>query len=189
MIFLNIRDKFSDNKSILSFEVFPPKKTSPIEKIYSTLDELKVLNPAYISVTYGAGGTVADNTCAIASKIKNELNIEPLAHITCVNSSKEQVQAVLKNFKENNIENVLALRGDIVPDLSPVKLQIGSIRDIAVALPIDDFLELKFPHDIVLNFPMREKGEEPSNYDEIVKWTKEQMRDYHPSLANAIAII
>ena len=116
---MNIRDKFSDNKSILSFEVFPPKKTSPIEKIYSTLDELKVLNPAYISVTYGAGGTVADNTCAIASKIKNELNIEPLAHITCVNSSKEQVQAVLKNFKENNIENVLALRGDIVPDLEP----------------------------------------------------------------------
>ena len=116
---MNIRDKFSDNKSILSFEVFPPKKTSPIEKIYSTLDELKVLNPAYISVTYGAGGTVADNTCAIASKIKNELNIEPLAPITCVNSSKEQVQAVLKNFKENNIENVLALRGDIVPDLEP----------------------------------------------------------------------
>lgn len=116
---MNIRDKFSDDKSILSFEVFPPKKTSPIEKIYSTLDELKALNPAYISVTYGAGGTVADNTCAIASKIKNELNIEPLAHITCVNSSKEQVEAVLKQFKENNIENVLALRGDIVPDLEP----------------------------------------------------------------------
>lgn len=116
---MNIRDKFSDNKSILSFEVFPPKKTSPIEKIYSTLDELKALNPAYISVTYGAGGTVADNTCAIASKIKNELNIEPLAHITCVNSSKKQVEAVLKQFKESNIENVLALRGDIVPDLEP----------------------------------------------------------------------
>ena len=116
---MNIRDKFSDNKSILSFEVFPPKKTSPIEKIYSTLDELKALNPAYISVTYGAGGTVADNTCAIASKIKNELNIEPLAHITCVNSSKKQVETVLKQFRENNIENVLALRGDIVPDLEP----------------------------------------------------------------------
>ncbi len=116
---MNIRDKFSDNKSILSFEVFPPKKTSPIEKIYSTLDELKALNPAYISVTYGAGGTVADNTCAIASKIKNELNIEPLAHITCVNSSKKQVETVLKQFRENNIENVLALRGDIVPELEP----------------------------------------------------------------------
>ena len=127
---MNIRDKFSDNKSILSFEVFPPKKTSPIEKIYSTLDELKVLNPAYISVTYGAGGTVADNTCAIASKIKNELNIEPLAHITCVNSSKEQVQAVLKNFKENNIENVLALRGDIVPDLEP-QTDFKHARDLA----------------------------------------------------------
>lgn len=116
---MKILDKFSDDKTILSFEVFPPKKTSPIESIYSKLDELKELDPAYISVTYGAGGTVANNTCAIASKIKNELKIEPLAHITCVNSNKEQVSAVLKQFKENNIENVLALRGDIVPDLPP----------------------------------------------------------------------
>lgn len=79
--------------------------------------------------------------------------------------------------------------GEIVPDLSPVTLQIGSIRDIAVALPIDDFLELKFPRDIMLKFPMREKGEEPSNYDVIVKWTKEQMKRYHPILTNGIAVI
>lgn len=79
--------------------------------------------------------------------------------------------------------------GDIVPDLSPVTLQIGNIRDIAVAIPIDDFLELKFPRDIRLKFPMREKGEEPSNYDGIVEWTKGQMKRYHPILANAIAII
>lgn len=118
---MKILDKFCDDKTLLSMEVFPPKKTTPIESIYGTLDELKELNPAYISVTYGAGGTVANNTCAIASKIKNELNIEPLAHITCVNSNKEQVNQVLKHFKEHNIENVLALRGDIVPDLPPQK--------------------------------------------------------------------
>lgn len=116
---MKISDKFTDDKTLLSFEVFPPKKTSPIESIYSKLDELADLNPAYISVTYGAGGTMADNTCAIASKIKNELKIEPLAHITCVNSNKQQVRNVLKEFKEKNIENILALRGDIVPDLPP----------------------------------------------------------------------
>lgn len=77
----------------------------------------------------------------------------------------------------------------IVPDLSPVTLQIGSIRDIAVALTIDDFLELKFPSDIRLKFPMREEGEEPSNYDGIVQWTKEQMKDYHTILVSPIAII
>lgn len=116
---MKIIDKFSENKTILSFEVFPPKKTSPIETLYNALDELVSLNPAYISVTYGAGGTAADNTCEIASKIKNEHNTEVLAHLTCVNSSKEQVHQVLKQFEENNIENVLALRGDIVPDLPP----------------------------------------------------------------------
>lgn len=116
---MNIAEKFSKDKSILSFEIFPPKKTSPIETIYNALDELTALNPAYISVTYGAGGTAADNTCAIAGKIKNDYKIEALAHLTCVNSSKEQVYQVLQQFKENNIENILALRGDIVPDLPP----------------------------------------------------------------------
>ena len=77
----------------------------------------------------------------------------------------------------------------IVPDLSPVTLQIGSIRDIAVALPIDDFLKLKFLSDIKLKFPMRDEGEEPSNYDRIVKCTKEQMKNYHTILASAIVLI
>ncbi len=117
--YMKITEKFKDDKTILSFEVFPPKKTSPIESIYGVLEEFKELNPAYISVTYGAGGTAADNTCEIASKIKNEYNIDTLAHITCVNSNREQVEAVLEKFKENNIENVLALRGDIIPNLPP----------------------------------------------------------------------
>ena len=116
---MNIVNKFSENKTLLSFEVFPPKKTSPIETLYNALDELVALNPAYISVTYGAGGTAADNTCEIASKIINEYKIDAMAHLTCVNSSKEQVSEVLKQFKKNNIENILALRGDIVPDVPP----------------------------------------------------------------------
>lgn len=116
---MKITEKFKSEKTLFSLEIFPPKKTSPIEMLYNALDEFKELNPDYISVTYGAGGTGADNTCEIASKIKNQLGIETLAHITCVNSNKEQVKSVLDKFKENNIENVLALRGDIVPDLPP----------------------------------------------------------------------
>ena len=116
---MNILDMYKEDKTLLSFEVFPPKKTSPIESVYSVLEELTSLKPAYVSVTYGAGGTVSDNTCAIASKIKNDYGVEAIAHITCVNSTRAQVSYVLEQFKEHNIENVLALRGDIVPDLPP----------------------------------------------------------------------
>lgn len=116
---MKILDMYNENKTILSFEVFPPKKTSPIESVYGVLEELCSLNPAYVSVTYGAGGTASDNTCAIASRIKHDYNIEALAHITCVNSTSSEVENVLEEFKKNDIENVLALRGDVVPDMPP----------------------------------------------------------------------
>ena len=116
---MKISDMYKEDKTLLSFEVFPPKKTSPIESVYGALKELCSLKPAYISVTYGAGGTAADNTCAIAGRIKNDYKIETIAHITCVNSTKAEVERSLDSFKENNIDNVLALRGDRVPDVEP----------------------------------------------------------------------
>lgn len=119
VICMKILDMYKDDKTLLSFEVFPPKKTSPIESVYGVLEELCSLNPAYVSVTYGAGGTASDNTCAIASRIKNEYKMESIAHITCVNSTKPEVENVLRQFKEHNIDNVLALRGDVVPDVEP----------------------------------------------------------------------
>lgn len=117
---MKISSLFKEDKTVFSFEVFPPKKTSPIETIYNTLDELKDLNPDFISVTYGAGGNTADNTtCDIASIIKNKYNIEPLAHLTCVSCSKYDIDKIIRNFRENGIENILALRGDINPDFPP----------------------------------------------------------------------
>ena len=116
---MKISEKFGKGRAVLSFEVFPPKKTSSVNTIYDTLDKLKSLNPDFISVTYGAGGTATDNTCEIASKIKNDLHIEAVAHLTCVNSTKQEVTRILERFKENNIENILALRGDISPDIEP----------------------------------------------------------------------
>ena len=110
----------NSSKTVLSFEVFPPKKTDGIETVYKTLDELKALSPEYISVTYGAGGSSASElTANIASYIKNKCGIESMAHLTCVNSTKEDVLATLKLLKENNIENILALRGDKTPDMEP----------------------------------------------------------------------
>lgn len=116
---MKIAELYKDGKQTFSFEVFPPKKDSGIETIYNTLEELKDLKPDFISVTYGAGGREAGNsrTCEIASIIKNKYGITPVAHLTCVNSSKEDVKKELENLKENGIENILALRGDIVPDI------------------------------------------------------------------------
>ena len=78
---------FEEKKPVFSLEIFPPKKTSGIDTIYETLDGLKDLRPDFISVTYGAGGNLADNsTCEICSIIKNKYNIMPIAHLTCVNN-------------------------------------------------------------------------------------------------------
>ncbi len=108
--------KISDiiaKKKTLSFEVFPPKKdNSEIEQIFATIDELKALNPDFISVTYGASGSNSKNTAEIASYIKNNAGIEALAHLTGGPSTPEDIDRVANELKAHNIENVLALRGD-----------------------------------------------------------------------------
>lgn len=117
---MKISELFGKGKCIFSFEVFPPKKDMPTDTIYSTLDSLKKLNPAFISVTYGAGGTHGDNiTCQIASYIKGTLGVESAAHLTCVSNTKEDIDIILEDFKANGIENILALRGDINPERPP----------------------------------------------------------------------
>lgn len=117
---MKISEMFGKGKTILSFEVFPPKKTMPVDTIYETLDGLKDLNPAFISVTYGAGGNSADRTtCEIAAAIKHKYGIESAAHLTCVNNSREDILKILGDFKECGVENILALRGDINPNVPP----------------------------------------------------------------------
>ncbi len=120
---MKIRELFENSdRTILSFEVFPPKKTSPIESVYGKLEEICALKPDFISVTYGAGGTGGHSrTCEIASKIKNGLGVESMAHLTCVNSTRAMIDETLQDFKEHNIENILALRGDYVDGVEPQK--------------------------------------------------------------------
>ncbi|NFG58703.1 methylenetetrahydrofolate reductase [NAD(P)H] [Clostridium botulinum] len=111
---MNIKNLFKDNKVVFSFEIFPPKTTSSIQTIYDTLDDLKGLNPDYMSVTYGAGGSVKNNnTIELSSLIKNKYGIEPVSHLTCINLTKKDVEYYLREFEKNNIENILALRGDV----------------------------------------------------------------------------
>lgn len=115
---MNIAELFKQDKTVFSFEVFPPKKESGIETIYKTLEELKDLKPDFISVTYGAGGAgVANATTAdLCGLIKNAHGIETIAHLSCLYNTKESVDEILTKLKEKGIENILALRGDVNPD-------------------------------------------------------------------------
>ncbi len=119
---MRIPELFKDGHTVLSFEIFPPKKDGSIETVYKTLDELTDLKPDFISVTYGAGGSQPGcSTREIVSIIKEKYRTESIAHLTCVNSTKADIDRVIGEFKEHGIENVLALRGDINPDIEPKK--------------------------------------------------------------------
>ncbi|NLK21992.1 MAG: methylenetetrahydrofolate reductase [NAD(P)H] [Epulopiscium sp.] len=107
-------------KRVLSFEIFPPKRTGSINTIYDTVDELKELNPDFISVTYGAGGSKSNSdTLKIASDIKNKYGIESVAHLPCINLTKKDVLEIMGHLEDAKVENILALRGDTNPNITP----------------------------------------------------------------------
>lgn len=108
-----IRDILKDKNPHISFEIFPPKTDAGYDSVLSAAEQIAALKPSFISVTYGAGGGTSKNTVSIASHIKDNLGVTSLAHLTCVSSTKEEVHRVVRQLKEQNIENVLALRGDI----------------------------------------------------------------------------
>ena len=92
-------------KATISFEVFPPKnKEGDISSIYYTIEELSQLNPDFISVTYGAGGSTKGKTVEIASTIKNQYNIEAVAHLTCISSTESEILDICQQLKDNHIE-------------------------------------------------------------------------------------
>lgn len=117
---MKIPELFKNGRTVFSFEVFPPKKDSDVSVIYNTLEQLGDLHPDFISVTYGAGGSAAGaSTTELVRYIKENLHTESIAHLTCVNSTHADIDEKIREFKENGIENVLALRGDINPKIPP----------------------------------------------------------------------
>lgn len=108
----------NSQKPVISFEVFPPKENfeEKSQKLIEELTILKQFDPAFISVTYGAGGSTQNHSFEIAMKIKNELSIEIMPHFTCIGASKENVKQYLNLIKNNDISSILALRGDVPQD-------------------------------------------------------------------------
>ncbi len=97
---------------VVSFEFFPPKTEDGTEALFHTVERLRGCRPSFVSVTYGAGGSTRDRTLGLVARIKNDLGIETMAHLTCVGSTKAEIREVLKRLVDAGIENVLALRGD-----------------------------------------------------------------------------
>lgn len=121
-----------EGRPVFSLEVFPPKRKKNKDSIYQAVEKLKVTDPDFISVTYGAGGNIADNsTCEIASTIKETYGIETVAHLTCINSTREDVEVMIDRFRDSNIENVMALRGDIVPG-EDIKREFAHANELAI---------------------------------------------------------
>jgi methylenetetrahydrofolate reductase (NADPH) len=119
---MKLSEVYKKKKTVLSFEIYPPKRDTELENIDETLKIMSGLKPDFISVTFGAGGTLNNNrTIMLANKIKYDYGIEPLVHLTCLNYNKEEIDYLLNELRANGIENVLALRGDRNPDIEPKK--------------------------------------------------------------------
>lgn len=138
---MKIRD--IQKKATFSFEIFPPKKSYSPESLFKTFGPLAALKPDFISVTYGAGGsTIQQNkTVDLCRILKQDYGVEPVAHLTCINSRRDEVASMLELIREQGIENILALRGDRNPD-------IVSPGDFHYACELIDFIHTHSDFDI-----------------------------------------
>ncbi len=109
---MKIRNRLNPSNPCFSFEFFPPKTAEGTTNLLKTLEDLAPLEPGFVSVTYGAGGSTRDKTVELVTRIKRETGIETMAHLTCAGHTKEELRELLGRLAEAKIENVLVLRGD-----------------------------------------------------------------------------
>ena len=109
---MKISAKLSPKTPAFSFEFFPPKDEAGVDRLFETVARLQAYDPAYVSVTYGAGGSTRRLTVDLVKRIKREVGLEAMAHLTCVGATRSEIASVLDQLKEGGIDNVLALRGD-----------------------------------------------------------------------------
>ncbi len=114
---MTLRELLHSDTTALSFEVFPPKADSAFDSVKTAVEEIAQLRPAFMSVTYGAGGGTSRYTLDMATAIKRQYGVPTLAHLTCVSSTRDTVRQRIEDMKAAGIENVMALRGDLTPEL------------------------------------------------------------------------
>lgn len=113
---MKISEVLKQDKPTLSFEVFPPKKDTDFAQVEAASTQIAALNPSYMSVTYGAGGSTKGLTIRLAEEIQKKYDVATIAHLTCVCAGKDSIRQALSDMKAAGIENILALRGDIPRD-------------------------------------------------------------------------
>jgi methylenetetrahydrofolate reductase (NADPH) len=109
---VKVRSRLNPSKPCFSFEFFPPKTPEGEKQLWKTLEELGPLEPGFVSVTYGAGGSTRDRTIDLVTRIKERTGIEAMAHLTCVGHTRDELVEILRRLVDAHIENVLAMRGD-----------------------------------------------------------------------------
>ncbi len=114
---MKISKLLKQDKRRISFEVFPPKTSTSFDNVMSAAKQIASLKPAFVSITYGAGGGTSRYTLDIAKSIQDDMQVPALAHLTCVSSSRETIHERINDIKTSGISNVLALRGDLTPEM------------------------------------------------------------------------
>ncbi len=109
---MKVIEVLRESKITFSFEFFPPKTQPGWEKLFNTISELKDLKPSWVSVTYGAGGSTRENTHELVIRIKNEIGLMVVSHLTCVNTGRDEIRKILRTYNDAGVQNILALRGD-----------------------------------------------------------------------------
>ncbi|MBV9079653.1 MAG: methylenetetrahydrofolate reductase [NAD(P)H] [Elusimicrobia bacterium] len=159
---MKVKDLLKSGRPCISFEFFPPKTEEGLATLLSTIATLKELSPTFVSMTYGAGGSTRSKTVALVSRIKNQIGIEAVAHLTCVGHTKEELRSVLEELQAGGVENVLALRGD------PPKGQASFTRPaggFAYASELVEFIRENFRFSVgVAGYP--EKHPEATSLEE-----------------------
>ena len=133
---MKLSELLQQNRRTVSFEVFPPKTDTAFDSVKAATEEIATLRPSFMSVTYGAGGGTSEYTLQIAKNIKERYGVPTLAHLTCVSSTKETVKQRIEQMKQAGIQNVMALRGDLTPEMGAdraawdYRYAVDLIRDI-----------------------------------------------------------
>ena len=132
------------NKINVSFEFFPPKNKVSIDSLWTNIKRLEPLKPKFISVTYGAGGSTRENTHSLVKEIKQKTNLIPAAHLTCIDTSVEEIERIAEDYWKNDIKHIVALRGD-VPN---TKTNSGKLK---YATDLIQILKKKFNFEITVS--------------------------------------
>ena len=138
---MKIIDILNQDTPTFSLEFFPPKTEQGLKNLYQTLNDICTLNPGFVSVTYGAGGSTRKKTLEIVKRIKEDFQIETMAHLTCVGHSQSELQDLLNQLQSSGIENVIALRGDPPQE---IERSVSSENSWAHAIQLTEFIHQNY---------------------------------------------